>query len=203
MAKAKQPRVPSERTVVARRVQTAPRITGRVPVVGSKPAVQLNDLLLHNVLLRVVISVLHKMVVHHDQTMAVVALSVVAVVALSVVVVPVPAVVAHSNVVVQALAARHSVAVVAPAVEHRVVVAPAAVFNNALVVGRNVRVVVTNNVRAVPVATGVLVAVVRRMAKTATVHLAIVVGRLDPSALLPHKRCVRPCVRVVPSSCRR
>jgi hypothetical protein len=195
MAKAKQPRVPSERTVVARRVQTAPRITGRVPVVGSKPAVQLNDLLLHNVLLRVVISVLHKMVVHHDQTMAVVALSVV--------VVPVPAVVAHSNVVVQALAARHSVAVVAPAVEHRVVVAPAAVFNNALVVGRNVRVVVTNNVRAVPVATGVLVAVVRRMAKTATVHLAIVVGGLDPSALLPHKRCVRPCVRVVPSSCRR
>ncbi len=195
MAKAKQPRVPSERTVVARRVQTAPRITGRVPVVGSKPAVQLNDLLLHNVLLRVVISVLHKMVVHHDQTMAVVALSVV--------VVPVPAVVAHSNVVVQALAARHSVAVVAPAVEHRVVVAPAAVFNNALVVGRNVRVVVTNNVRAVPVATGVLVAVVRRMAKTATVHLAIVVGRLDPSVLLPHKRCVRPCVRVVPSSCRR
>ncbi len=190
--KAKHQRVPSATLTADPKAQIDLKAADSVPVVGSKPAAQLNGLLRHNDQ-TMAASALRKVVVHHAQTTAVVHRSVVAVQA--------QAAAVGSSAPAQAAAARQHVAAETPAVVHREVVVPVAVSNNAPVVGRNVP-AAGRNVRAVLVAIGVP-AVVRKMGKTGTVRLVIVAGRQAHSAMQRHKRCVRRYVRAARLSCRR
>ena len=190
--KAKHQRVPSATLTADPKAQIDLKAADSVPVVGSKPAAQLNGLLRHNDQ-TMAASALRKVVVHHAQTTAVVHRSVVAMQA--------QAAAVGSSAPAQAAAARQHVAAATPAVVHREVVVPVAVSNNAPVVGRNVP-AAGRNVRAVLVAIGVP-AVVRKMGKTGTVRLVIVAGRQAHSAMQRHKRCVRRYVRAARLSCRR